>query len=86
MINAALPSSVSVTAVLSLLAGPRGATGSARRPEEPLGSQLLPLPANHREAAEDIRGDHRRPRLPEPGKSALHPQDGNLLPAQVQQL
>lgn len=58
--------------MLSLLAGPRGATCGTRHPEGPLGSQLLSLPANHREAAEDIRGDHRRPRLLEPGKSATH--------------
>lgn len=86
MINSALPSSVSITAVLSLLAGPRGATGGARGPEEPLGSQRLSLPANHREAAEDFRGDHRRPRLLKPGKSAMYPQHGNVLPAQVQLL
>lgn len=57
-----------VLAVLSRLSGSWGPEGGARRSAEPIRSRRLPLPANHREASEDLGGDHRRPVVPEHGE------------------
>lgn len=58
-----------VVALLSHLSGSGGPEGGSRRSAEPIRSQSFSLPANHREAPKDSRGDHRRPVLPEPGES-----------------
>ncbi|KAI3365131.1 hypothetical protein L3Q82_010114, partial [Scortum barcoo] len=59
-------SSGPVFALLSQLSGSGGQEGGPWRPAEPVRSCRLSLPANHREASEDVRGNHRRPIIPEP--------------------
>lgn len=59
-----------VSALLSHVSGSGGSEGGAQRPAEPIGSQHVPLPANRREAPVDIRGDRRRPVLPQHGEDS----------------